>query len=116
MMEPMGPGMHGAGSGSNGAAPSPVPGAPPLLVVATEFAFEPREIRLREGETFNLTLDNRGAMYHDLTISELGFVLTADPGTRTSGGLTITQPGRYRYVCGVPGHAQAGMSGSLIVD
>ncbi len=115
-MEPMGPGMHGTGSGEEGAAPSPVAGAPRLLVVATEFAFEPSEIRLRAGETFNLTLDNRGALFHDLTISELDLKLTADAGARASGSLAIAEPGRYEFVCAVPGHAQAGMTGSLVVE
>ncbi len=114
-MEPMGPGMHGGGNGRDGLAPSPVAGAPRLLVVATEFAFEPSEIRLREGETFNITLDNRGALFHDLTIDELGFKLTADAGARATGSLAIAEPGRYEFVCAVPGHAQAGMAGSLVV-
>jgi len=113
---PMGPGMHRAGSGNPEDAPSPVPGASELVLTATEFAFEPSELRIRVGTTVNLTLVNRGLLYHDLSISDLGFVLTADPGERSSGAVTVTEVGRFTFVCSVPGHAEAGMTGTLVVE
>lgn len=115
-MGPMGPGMHGPGGANQTDAPSPAPGAPELVVTATEFAFEPGELRIRVGTTVNLTLDNGGQLYHDLSISDLGFVLAGDPGVRSSGALTITEVGRFRFVCSVPGHAEAGMTGTLVVE
>ncbi len=113
---PIGPGMHGRGTGNDAQAPSPLSGASELVVVADDFSFEPDELRLRAGETVNLTLDNRGGLYHDLSIEDNGFVLTADVGELASGALTVSAPGRYRFVCSVPGHAEAGMTGTLIVE
>jgi len=113
-MGPMHPGMHQP-DGNDPQAPSPVVGAPVLLIAATDFRFDPDELSIRTGQTVNLTLDNRGRLYHDLTIEDLGFVLTANSGERSSGALSVRQPGRYRFVCSVPGHAEAGMRGTLVV-
>lgn len=113
---PIGPGMHGRGAGNDAQAPSPLSGASELLVVADDFSFEPDELRIRAGETVNLTLDNRGGLYHDLSIEDNGFVLTADAGERASGALTVPAAGRYRFVCSVPGHAEAGMTGTLVAE
>ena len=115
-MGPMHPDMHGPRGGASPQAPSPSAGARELVVVATEFGFDPDEVRIGSGQTVNLTLDNRGAVYHDLTIADLGFVLTAEAGARSSGALTVAEPGRYRFICGVVGHADAGMTGTLVVD
>ncbi len=115
-MGPMGPGMPMFGDRpAVDGAPSPKADATEYLIVASEFAFAPNEIQIRAGETVNIVLDNRGAVYHDLTISGLSFVLTADPAGRSSAALTVPEPGRYRFICSVPGHEAAGMSGTLIV-
>jgi len=113
-MGPMHPGMHQP-DGNDASAPSPVAGAEEVMVIATDFSFDPDEMSVRAGQTVNLTLDNRGRLYHDLTIEGLGFVLTANAGERSSGALEVLQPGRYRFVCSVPGHAEAGMTGRLVV-
>ena len=115
-MGPMNPGMHGPAGPSRAQAPSSQPGAPELVVVATDFAFSPNELRISAGEVVNLTLDNRGRLYHDLTINGLGFVLAAESGELATGALMVPQPGRYEYECSVPGHAGAGMTGSLVVE
>ena len=114
-MGPMGQPMHGPARGNDTGAPSPRSGAVELVVVALDFSFAPAELRLAIGETVNLTLDNRGRLFHDLTIDELDFVLPAEAGSRSSGALTVLRAGRYRIVCSVPGHAEAGMSGVLVV-
>jgi len=113
-MGPMRPDMHPP-DGDDARAPSPVAGAEEVTVIATDFRFDPDELSIRAGQPVNLTLDNRGALYHDLTIEGLGFVLTANGGELGSGSLSVPEPGRYRFVCSVPGHAEAGMSGTLVV-
>lgn len=113
---PFGPGMHGGGGGNDAQGPSAVPDAPELLVAATDFRFEPSEIRIAVGETVNLVLDNRGRVYHDLTIADLGFTIVAETGTRGSGAIVATMPGSYAVECSVPGHAEAGMTGTLVVE
>jgi uncharacterized cupredoxin-like copper-binding protein len=113
-MGQMQPGMHGPQSEA-GRAPASQQGADEILVIATEFAFEPDELRLVSGETVNLRLENRGDAFHDLTIGDVGFTLVADPNRHSTGSLRVDRPGRYEFICSVPGHAQAGMVGTLIV-
>ena len=95
--------------------PSPQPGAPEVTVVATEFAFEPTEVRVRAATTFTVVLDNEGALTHDLTVVDLGFQLIAGPGEVAAGSLLAAEPGRYEIRCSIPGHAEAGMTATLIV-
>ncbi|MEO6577978.1 MAG: cupredoxin domain-containing protein [Candidatus Limnocylindria bacterium] len=113
---PFGGGMHGAGGGNDAQGPSAVPDARELVVVATDFRFEPTDIRIAVGETVNLVLDNRGRVYHDLTIADLEFTIVAETGARGSGALVASQPGSYALECSVPGHAEAGMTGTLLVE
>lgn len=107
-------GMMRGEAGRVGDAPSP--GADEIRVVGFEFGFEPSEIKVRAGETVNLTLVNRGMMFHTLTIGRLSFEVRANPGESITGALTAREPGRYEIVCTVPGHADAGMRGILAVE
>ncbi len=97
-------------------APAPQRDAREVSVVATEFAFRPAEVTVRAAEIVNLVLENRGHMYHTLTVGELGFELRAR-GARTIGGAFRAEtPGNYVFICAVPGHAEAGMQGVIRVE
>jgi uncharacterized cupredoxin-like copper-binding protein len=108
--------MEGRGRYDGATAAPPVDAAAELRVLAGDMYFDPSQLRLAPGETMNLTLDNQGAALHDLTIPALDFVLTADGGAQARGALTVAQPGIYDFLCSVPGHAQAGMTGTLTVE
>ena len=125
---PMGPrSMMGQGSMSqmhewmNGSdqqgrsAPAPSPGATTIQVVARDFSFSPPELDIPAGRTVNVTLVNEGDLFHDITITALGFGLSASSDTSASGALTPPTPGRYEFFCSVPGHREAGMAGTLVV-
>ncbi len=62
--------------------------------------------------TFKVT--NRGAIAHDF---KLGGKTTAKlvKGRTATLRVTIAKPGRYAYLCTLPGHAAAGMKGVLVV-
>ncbi len=110
---PMG-GMWGQRSGQ-GEAPDAVPDAEELTVEVTEMAFEPVTLEVTAGEPVNLTVTNVGDAFHDLTIDELDLQLGVEPGETLTAGLEVAEPGEYRYYCSVPGHASAGMEGTLTV-
>lgn len=113
----MGPGSPMMGSGGNGAGSAqPLPEATELTLVGDEFEFSPATITVDQGEPFNLTLINTGSLVHDLTIAEFGFSIVANPGESVTGGFVPDRPGTYEFVCSIPGHAQAGMSGTILVQ
>lgn len=121
-MQHMMSGMMNSGIGSmmrgrtDLSAPSPLPGASEVIVAAKEFVFSPQEIRIRSGETVNLILENTGEAFHTLTIEELGFQIEAEGGRRSSGALRIDRPGTFSVICSVPGHAEAGLRATLVVE
>lgn len=116
-------GMHGGpmmgwwSSGTTGAVGAgPVPDAPTVEVVATEFGFSPDRLTLPAGETVNLTLVNQGRLLHDLTIPGLDVRIVAGPGDTATAGVVLEEPGEYPFLCTVPGHSEAGMTGVLVVE
>ncbi|MFP5252287.1 MAG: cupredoxin domain-containing protein [Actinomycetes bacterium] len=106
---------RGDGHGDSAASP-PIAGARGLAVEAGELFFTPRQLRIDAGEPVNLTVANTGEAFHDFMIADLGFMLDLAAGTTATAGLTIDRPGEYQFRCTVPGHAAAGMRGTLIVE
>jgi len=97
-------------------AAQPYPDAPTVEVTANDLSFDPAEITLDAGEPVNLQFTNRGQVFHDLTIPDLDITLDAEPGATVTAGIQVDQPGTYEYLCTVPGHADAGMGGTLTVS
>jgi Cu+-exporting ATPase len=90
--------------------------AVPVTVVATDFRFRPATLTLTSGETVRLTFRNEGQVFHDLVVDGAPDVhANARPGQAVSITFTAPGPGQYRFECTEPGHAQAGMVGTLIV-
>lgn len=115
---PMGdhmPGMMGGGTTTESDAPDAATDVDELTIEAGDLYFSPDEVEVTAGETVNLVLDNQGDAFHDLDIDGIDFRLAADPGTTDTGALTIDEPGTYTFSCTVPGHASAGMEGTITV-
>ena len=70
----------------------------------------------RAGEVVNIVFDNRGMMFHTLTVGGLGLDLRADGGDSISGSVRPEKSGTYSFICAVPGHAEAGMRGTVEVE
>ena len=107
-------GMWGQRS-SQGVAPDAIDDADEITVEVTEMAFDPASFEVTAGEPVNLTVTNTGQVFHDLTIDELDLQIDVDSGQTATAGLEIDEPGDYVYYCSVPGHASAGMQGTLTV-
>lgn len=90
------------------------PSTPARVVLTTEdFVFSERQIEV-SGEAVAVTVANVDAVTHTFTIARLGVDLTVAGGEARS--LTFdVKPGRYTFVCTVPGHDGAGMRGELVV-
>lgn len=83
-----------------------------IEVVASDFAFAPAEISVEAAGTYEVVLDNQGAVLHDLTIGASKIV--AEPGQKASAMVRLTE-GTTEIICSVPGHKEAGMVGHVTV-
>jgi P-type Cu+ transporter len=92
-------------------------GATHVTVVARDAGFEPADLTIEQGETVVLSFRNDDPVFHDWEVEGLANVdAGARPGQTQRIRFRIAEPGTYRIVCTVPGHADAGMAGTLVVD
>jgi nitrite reductase (NO-forming) len=104
------PGLGAAtGAGGGGGA------AAALEVVATEFKFDPAALQLPGPGELTVTLVNKGAVEHDLTIEGVRGKAFARAGETAAATFKVAQTGTYAVFCSVPGHKEAGMTGTLVV-
>ena len=109
-------------TGENAPAPKPHPAAKgsggtlKLAASPTQLAFDTTSL---ESEAGKVTIDfnNPAALEHNVAIEQNGKQIAtsetiAEDKTSVSANLT---PGTYTYLCTVPGHAEAGMEGTLVV-
>ena len=83
-----------------------------VTVTASEFKFKLSKLSVPHGKVV-FTVVNKGKLPHDFKINGKKTSLVS-PGKSTK--LTITfKAGKYKYLCTVPGHAAAGMKGTLTV-
>lgn len=81
--------------------------------------FTPASFVVRAGEPVELTLRNDGQMVHDFALTEgvaQPVKIEARARQTARGTFTIAEPGTYRFICSVGGHAAAGMTGTITVQ
>jgi uncharacterized cupredoxin-like copper-binding protein len=92
-------------------------GAQRIEVVARDLTFSPPDLRVTAGRTVALAFRNDGSTFHDWQVQGLANVdAGARPGQTQRVRFTIDRPGTYAIECTVPGHAAAGMTGTLVVE
>jgi plastocyanin len=95
-------------------------GARTIQIVGDDsFRFAPAEIRVKPNEKVTLRLRNTGVLVHDLYTrgQTADAKIEAAPGQSASGTfIAAAQPGRYEFYCAQPGHEQAGMKGTIIIE
>ena len=84
-----------------------------VTVVATEFKFKLSKTKVAKG-TVAFTLVNKGKLPHDFKIAGKKTALVK-PKKTAKLVVAFKKPGKYPYLCTVPGHAAAGMKGVLTV-
>jgi plastocyanin len=90
-------------------------GARRIEVTARSFEFDPDELTVTAGEDVAIVLSSEDIL-HDFTVDGLDAHVAAEGDETVAGGLRADDPGRYTYYCTVPGHREAGMEGTLIVE
>ena len=101
----------GAGDGAT-AAPAEAADIAPgdeVEFIATEFAFAPAELMATAG-TYTGVLVNDGTIGHDIKFDD-GDAIVAAAGETVEFDFEVPAEG-IRYICSIPGHADAGMEGS----
>jgi uncharacterized cupredoxin-like copper-binding protein len=100
------------GKPSVGSAVTPTAGAVTVNVTATEFDFKLSKASITQGKVV-FVIANNGKVAHDFSIGGDTSSLVR-PGESTTLSVTL-DAGNLTYVCTVPGHAAAGMKGTLTV-
>jgi uncharacterized cupredoxin-like copper-binding protein len=78
--------------------------------------FTPADVTVDRDRFVVLEFRNDDQVFHDWEVEGLANVdAGARPGQTQRIRFRIDQPGTFRIVCTVPGHAAAGMIGSLVV-
>ncbi len=95
---------------------SPAAGGNQFEVIALDIAFDKQEMRIPADTEVTVTLRNDGMLEHDWVVDELNAMIDVLQSGEM-GSVTFTAPaGEYEYYCSVPGHREAGMVGTLIVE
>jgi nitrite reductase (NO-forming) len=96
---------------------SPQPAAQAMArtidVEAYDLGFKPASLSVPAAGEYKVSFNNTGAALHDLTFSD-GTKLTANPGEKIEGKVTVPAAG-LSFLCSIPGHADAGMKGTVSV-
>lgn len=90
-------------------------------IVLEDLRFVPNRIDAKVGVAVTLVLTNRGTERHDLNFPSRhmpglqGVQAILEPGEVRTIALTFDQPGIHSFICTLPGHSAAGMSGAAYV-
>jgi plastocyanin len=113
-------GKGGVTKGEEGSEGASAAGAPTTLDLAADpaaLAFDKTELTAKAGKV-TIDFDNPSAIPHNVVILEDGKELAGfEPISESKEELEADlEAGSYEFICSVPGHAQAGMQGTLAVE
>ncbi len=98
---------------------APLPGGTAVTVTGETLAFEsfemgfaPAQVQVVRSGHYVVTFTNGGQIEHDWSAG--GVRLVARPGETVRGEVEVPDGG-LEFVCSIPGHAQAGMRGTITV-
>lgn len=104
-----------------------------INVTITDYAYNPATFTVPAGAQVTIHATNNGAVEHEFAIMKKGTSVTPPfgdkdegnifweldeigPGTTKSDTFTApTEPGEYEVICGLEGHIEKGMVGTLVV-
>lgn len=90
-------------------------------IVFEDLRFVPNQLNAEVGVPLKVRLTNRGLERHDLNFPALhmpgleGVESILEPGETRTITLEFDQPGTHTFICSLPGHAAAGMTGAVFV-
>ncbi|MCS7236373.1 MAG: cupredoxin domain-containing protein [Armatimonadota bacterium] len=88
-----------------------------VTVVAKEFTYTPNKLTVKAGLPVQLVLENKGVIEHDFVVDALKVKTGAiQPGKSGTVTFTPRAKGSFPFYCSIPGHKEAGMTGTLVVQ
>ena len=89
--------------------------SPTIELTLSEFAIKPASVSAAPGRVV-LRVQNKGSVAHNVSVKELGKkTVDLQPGTTAELDLGEVAAGHYTILCEIPGHADSGMTGMLMV-
>ena len=86
-----------------------------MTIVSHDIYFEPKDVTIPANTDVTFVLPNEGVTMHNFSIPDLGVSVDIQPG-ETKEVVVNAPAGTYAFDCNVPGHKEAGMVGTLIVE
>ncbi|MDR5709282.1 MAG: cupredoxin domain-containing protein [Armatimonadota bacterium] len=88
-----------------------------IKVEAKEFTYNPSRITVKAGQPVELLMENKGVIEHDFVLEKFKVKMgLLKPGQSGKATFTPTAKGTFPFYCSVPGHKEAGMTGTLVVQ
>ena len=87
-----------------------------LIYTSKAMRFGQTELRVQAGQEITLQLQNYDMYAHSFDIDELGLHVQMPANDQVTVQFTAPEPGSYTIYCGIPGHKNAGMVATLVVD
>lgn len=88
-------------------------------ITLTEFQIKPKGVTFQAGQPITFTIVNSGKIEHNLkldaAVTDTALPEVLKPGERATVSFTPKANGAFQYACTIPGHAQAGMTGTVTV-
>jgi uncharacterized cupredoxin-like copper-binding protein len=112
---------HGTPAASPAASPSASPVASPAASTVLELKtgdmkFAPKQFTMPANTDVTLRITNKGMLPHDVTITGTTYATPKIASGDTVELVLNLPPGSYQFFCTVPGHKQAGMIGTIVVE
>jgi hypothetical protein len=79
-------------------------------------AFVERSLDMNDGEVLGLFIVNKDPFPHAFDIGSLDIHVQLPPNSTAAVAIRPSGPGNVEFFCGVPGHREAGMVGTLSVE
>ena len=111
--------LVGAAMGCAGASQAG-PGGPGLTVAGTDaMRFTPSTMQVKASEATTIIFKNAGLIAHDFITEGADQnvrLVNVGPGRQQTAIFEANKPGEYRVVCIQPGHKEAGMVATIVVN
>ena len=85
-------------------------------MIGEDFRFSPDTLRVNDGDTVQINFSNPDVVPHLIDLPAFNQHIALAPGGEFTLEFVVDKTGSFPFVCSVPGHEEAGMVGSLIVD